>query len=77
MIQPADTAATTRDQARDAIGNVDRALDTVNGYRASLGAMQNRLNSTSNSLSVGMASAEVSSSVPTCSPLEARATEKE
>lgn len=42
------------DQARDAISNVDQALDMVNSYRASLGAMQNRLNSTSNSLSVAV-----------------------
>jgi flagellin len=42
------------DGARNAIGMVDRALDRVNGYRASLGALQNRLNSTSNSLSVAI-----------------------
>ena len=42
------------DASREAISQVDHALDMVNGYRASLGAMQNRLNSTSNSLSVGI-----------------------
>ncbi len=40
------------DDARDSLGNLDEAMDTVNGYRASLGALQNRLNSASNNLGV-------------------------
>ncbi|MBI2607066.1 MAG: flagellin FliC [Deltaproteobacteria bacterium] len=47
-----DTNVTEIDSARDALGQVDAALDKINGYRASLGAMQNRLHSTSNSLGI-------------------------
>jgi len=44
------------DGARDAIGQVDQALDRVNGFRASLGAVQNRLQSTSNSVGINIES---------------------
>lgn len=42
------------DGARDAIDSVDKALDVVSGFRANLGAIQSRLNSTSNALSVSV-----------------------
>lgn len=44
------------ESARDALDEVDSALDKVNGFRASLGAMQNRLHSTSNSLGISIES---------------------
>jgi flagellin len=44
------------DSARQSLEEVDAALDKVNGYRASLGAMQNRLHSTSNSLGINIES---------------------
>jgi flagellin len=42
----------SRDDALDSLASVDKAIGTVNGYRASLGAVQNRLHSASNNLSV-------------------------
>lgn len=44
------------DAARSSLEEVDSALDKVNGFRASLGAMQNRLQSTSNSLGINIES---------------------
>lgn len=38
------------DSAREALDQIDMALDKVNSYRADFGAMQNRLSSTSNGL---------------------------
>jgi flagellin len=42
----------SRDNALDSLEDVDNAIKTVNEYRASLGAMQNRLQSTANNLSI-------------------------
>jgi len=50
------------DNARDALGELDEAVDKVNGYRASLGAMQNRLQSTSNSLGIAAESMQSANS---------------
>ncbi len=50
------------DSARDSLSEIDKALDNVNGYRASLGALQNRLNSTSNSLNVAIENMSAASS---------------
>lgn len=50
------------DAARDALDQVDSALDKVNGFRASLGAMQNRLQSTSNSLGINIESLSAANS---------------
>ena len=50
------------DAARTALDEVDAALDKVNGYRASLGAMQNRLHSTSNSLGISIESLSAANS---------------
>jgi len=44
------------ESARDALDEVDKALDKVNGFRANLGAMQNRLQSTSNSAGISIES---------------------
>lgn len=44
------------ESARTSLDEVDAALDKVNGFRASLGAMQNRLHSTSNSLGINIES---------------------
>lgn len=43
---------TTVEDSRDAIGMIDNALSQVNGQRAKLGAIQNKLNSTVNNLGV-------------------------
>ncbi|MGE4232416.1 MAG: flagellin [Bacteriovoracia bacterium] len=51
-----DTEVTDIDAARDALQEVDDALDKVNAYRASLGAIQNRLQSTSNSIGLSVES---------------------
>lgn len=42
----------SKDDALDSLEDVDGAIKTVNEYRASLGAMQNRLQSTANNLSI-------------------------
>lgn len=44
----------TKEGARSALETVDVAQRTVNGYRANLGAIQNRLNSTTDNLGVMM-----------------------
>jgi flagellin len=46
------SAVLSRDDARDSLESIDGAISKVNEYRASLGAMQNRLHSASNNLSV-------------------------
>jgi flagellin len=42
----------SRDDAVDSLENIDKAIRSVNDQRASLGALQNRLHSASNNLSV-------------------------
>ena len=42
------------DSARESLTSLDGALDKINGFRATLGAMQNRLQSTSNSLGISI-----------------------
>lgn len=42
----------SKGNALDSLEDVDNAIKTVNEYRASLGAMQNRLQSTANNLSI-------------------------
>jgi len=46
-------SAASRDDARDSIDKIDRAIHRIAESRASLGAMQNRLQATSNNLGVG------------------------
>lgn len=43
-----------KNNAREALDTLDKAQTQVNGYRANLGAVQNRLNSTSDNLGVSM-----------------------
>jgi flagellin len=43
-----------RDDAADSLRNIDRAINKVNGFRSSLGALQNRLNSSSNSIGISV-----------------------
>lgn len=43
---------TSRDGAQEALSTIDEAQTTVNGFRASLGALQNRLQSTVDNLNV-------------------------
>lgn len=57
-----DTALNEVDGARDALSQIDNALDKVNGLRANLGAMQNRLQSTSNSLGISVESLSAANS---------------
>ncbi len=45
-------SATSIDSARDSIENLDEAISKVTGARAGLGAMQNKLQSTVNNLSI-------------------------
>lgn len=45
-------AVRSKDDALDSLEEVDGAIRTVNEYRAGLGAMQNRLQSTANNLSI-------------------------
>jgi flagellin len=45
-------AVSSKDNALDSLEEVDGAIRTVNEYRAGLGAMQNRLQSTANNLSI-------------------------
>jgi len=42
----------TKDDARDAISNLDAAIEKVNGFRATLGSVQSRLQSTVSNLEV-------------------------
>jgi flagellin len=44
----ASVSLSTVTDAQSAIENIDAALDTVNGYRSDLGAVQNRLDSAIN-----------------------------
>ncbi|HLE11968.1 MAG: flagellin [Bdellovibrionales bacterium RIFOXYD12_FULL_39_22] len=44
------TAVNAKGQALDAVNNLDDAINTVSGYRAKLGAIQNRLQSTVSTL---------------------------
>lgn len=61
-----DTAAgldvTSQTAAGDALGVIDKALDQVSGQRADLGAVQNRLQHTINSLSVASENAAAAES---------------
>ncbi len=57
-----DTNVLEIDSAREALSTVDEALDRVNGFRAGLGAMQNRLQSVSNSLGVNIESLSAANS---------------
>lgn len=50
------------DGARESLEIADKALDKVNAYRASLGAMQNRLHSTSNSVGINIESLSAANS---------------
>ena len=58
----ADVNTRDIDSARDALDMVDGALDKVNGFRAGLGAMQNRLQSTSTSLGISVESLSAANS---------------
>lgn len=51
-LKVADISVATRDNANDAIDVVDKAINTVSMQRAGLGALQNRLEHTINSLDV-------------------------
>ena len=61
-----DTAAgldvTTQSKAGDALKVIDKALDQVSGQRADLGAVQNRLQHTINSLNVAAENASAAES---------------
>ncbi len=57
-----DTNLKNIDDARESLEQLDSAMDKINGYRASLGAMQNRLQSTSNSLGIGIESMSAANS---------------
>lgn len=46
------SSVTSRDDAIDSLESVDQAIHTVNEYRSSLGAAQNRLHSAANNLSI-------------------------
>lgn len=48
----ADFDFTTKEGARDALAVIDKAQTDVNGFRAALGALQNRLQSTSDNIGV-------------------------
>ena len=47
-----DIDVSSKEGAQTALGNLDKAIETVSGQRAGLGAIQNRLVSTSNNLQV-------------------------
>lgn len=51
-LELADVDYTTKEGAQGALRMLDSAQTTVNGYRANLGALQNRLMSTVNNLSI-------------------------
>jgi flagellin len=57
-----DTNVKDIDAAREALDQVDQALDKVNAFRAGLGAMQNRLQSTGNSLGISVESLSAANS---------------
>ncbi len=57
-----DTNLLDIEAARDSMDQVDKALDKINGFRANLGAMQNRLHSTSNSLGINIESISAANS---------------
>jgi flagellin len=42
------------ESARDGLESIDKAIDKINAYRASLGAMQNRLHSTATSVGISI-----------------------
>jgi len=48
----ADLDYTSKEGAQTALGNLDKAQNMVNGFRANLGALQNRLTSTVDNLAV-------------------------
>ena len=48
----AGTTIESKDDARDSIGSIDEAIDTVSGQRARLGSIQSRLQSTINNLEI-------------------------
>lgn len=50
----AGTNVLDRDDALDSLENVDKAINRVNEFRANLGALQSRLNSTSNSIGIAV-----------------------
>jgi flagellin len=47
-----DINFSTKEGAQDALGQLDTVSNTINGFRATLGALQNRLSSTIDNLSV-------------------------
>lgn len=57
-----DTNMLDIEAARESMDQIDQALDKINGYRANLGAMQNRLHSTSNSLGINIESMSAANS---------------
>ncbi len=57
-----DTNLLDIEAARDSMDQIDKALDKINSYRANLGAMQNRLHSTSNSLGINIESMSAANS---------------
>jgi flagellin len=58
----ANVNVSTQAGAEDAISRIDRALEEVSARRAGLGAMQNRLESTVNNLSVASENSQISRS---------------
>ena len=57
-----DIGVSSKDGARDSISFIDEAIDKVNGHRATLGALQNRLVSTSNNLEISHENLKASNS---------------
>ena len=53
---------TSQSGAEDAIARIDRAIEQVSSRRAGLGAMQNRLESTINNLSVASENSQIAQS---------------
>lgn len=53
---------TTKDGAKEALSMVDNAQRTVNGFRANIGAVQNRLASTSSNLGIQIENTSVANS---------------
>jgi flagellin len=52
----------SKESAQKAIDRLESAMDKVNGYRADLGALQNRLTSTINNLSIQLENFETTKS---------------